>query len=79
VASAGGAARADRRSQDPTERLGLFPTFPSRLLRRDEQLARFTETMEWAFGEMERATTDQSANDGSASPDTGSGAHEGAT
>jgi len=63
----------------PPERLGRFPTFPSRLLRRDEQLARFTETMEWAFGEMERATTDQSANDGSASPDTGSGAHEGAT
>ncbi len=63
----------------PPERLGRFPTFPSSLLRREEQLARFTETMEWAFGEMERATTDQSANDGSASPDTGSGAHEGAT
>lgn len=63
----------------PEERLGRFPTFPSRLLRREEQLARFTETMKWAFGELERAATDQSANDGSASPDTGSGAHEGAT
>ncbi|MDQ3710530.1 MAG: hypothetical protein M3387_14740 [Actinomycetota bacterium] len=63
----------------PPERLGRFPTFPSRLLRHEEQLARFTETMEWAFGEMERATTDQSANDGIASLDAGSGADQGAT
>lgn len=62
----------------PPERLGRFPTFPSRVLRREEQLARFTETIEWAFGEMERATTAQSANNGIASPHAGSGAHEGA-
>ena len=62
----------------PPERLGRFPTFPSKLLRREEQLAQFTETVEWAFGEMERATADQSANGGTASPHAGSGAHEGA-
>jgi hypothetical protein len=62
----------------PPERLGRFPTFPSRLLRREEELARFTETMEWAFGEMERAMTDRSANDGIASPDAGYGPDEGA-
>jgi hypothetical protein len=62
----------------PPERLGRFPTFPSRLIRAKDQLARFTETMEWAFGEMERATTDQAATVGSASPYAGSGAPEGA-
>ena len=55
----------------PAERLGRFPTFPSRLLRGEEQRSRFTETVEWAFGEMERATTDHSTNDGSASPHAG--------
>ena len=63
----------------PPERLGRFPTVPSRVLRREEQRARFTETIEWAFGEMERATTAQSANDGISSPHAGSGAHEGAS
>jgi hypothetical protein len=58
----------------PPERLGRFPTFPIRLLRRKEQLARFTETIEWAFGEIERATTNQSPDDGIASPQPGSGA-----
>lgn len=62
----------------PQARLGRFPTFPSRLLRREEQHARFTETIEWAFGEMERATRDQTADDGIRSPGAGSGAHEGA-
>jgi len=63
----------------PPERLGRFPTFPSRLLRHHDQLAQFTETIEWAFDEMERAATDQSAHAGNASPDAGSSAHEGAT
>jgi len=62
----------------PQERLGRFPTFPSRLLRSEDQLARFTTTIEWAFGEMERATTDRSANDGIESPGASSGAYDGA-
>ncbi len=62
----------------PPERLGRFPTFPSKLLRREEQIAQLTETVEWAFGEMERATADQSENGGTASPHAGSGAREGA-
>ena len=62
----------------PPERLGRFPTFPSRLLRREDQLARLTETMEWAFGETEGAVADQSANDRAASPDAGNGSDEGA-
>ena len=60
----------------PPESLGRFPRFPIRLLRREEQLGRFTETMEWAFGEIERATTNQSPDDGIASPQAGSGAPE---
>lgn len=60
----------------PPERLGRFPTFPTRLIRREEQLARFTETIEWAFGEIERATTNQSPDGGIASPQAGSGATE---
>src|SRR3954465_1519969 len=55
----------------PPERLGRFPTFPSKLLPPEGQLGRFTETNEWAFGEMERATTADSANDGIESPDGG--------
>ncbi len=54
----------------PPERLGRFPTFSSKLLRPEEQFARFTETMEWAFGEMERATTDPSATAGGGPSDT---------
>lgn len=54
----------------PPERLGRFPTFPSKLLRPEEQLARFTETTEWAFDEMERATTDPTATTGGAPSDT---------
>jgi hypothetical protein len=44
----------------PPERLGRYPTFAMTLLRHDEQLARFTETIDWAHGEIERATTNQS-------------------
>lgn len=53
----------------PAERLGRFPTFSSRLLRPEAQLAQFTETMEWAFGEMQRAA-------GDASPEASSDARE---
>lgn len=60
----------------PPDRLGKFPTFPSKLLRSEGQLARFKETIEWAFGEMERVAADQSTNDGLVSPDYDRGAHE---
>lgn len=60
----------------PSERLGRFPTFPVSLIRREAQLARFTETIEWAFGEIERATTSQSPDDGTASPQADTGTPE---
>lgn len=58
----------------PRERVGRFPTFPVRLLRGEEQLARFTETIEWAFSEIERATTNRSPGAAVPSPQARSGA-----
>jgi hypothetical protein len=58
----------------PPER--QFPTFPISLIRPEDQLARFTETIEWAFGEMGRASTNQSPDAGITSPQAGSGAPE---
>jgi hypothetical protein len=60
----------------PPDRLGKFPTFPSRLLRREEQLTHLTETIEWAFGEMERVAADPLTHDRLASADYDSGVHE---